>query len=195
MEISDETLIKNIRGGDTESFALIVERYKVQVYNLMYRYSTSAEDAADMTQDVFCRVFERLERYRSQKSFFAWLYTLALNYAKDWSRKKSNRERNIDRFSKEYTNNEAKSPGSILEAGQETRDLVSALETLADDRREMVLLKYRHERSVREIAEIFDISESAVKMRLHRALDELGRELKSQEHGYEATRQQQTRRN
>jgi RNA polymerase sigma-70 factor (ECF subfamily) len=195
MEISDETLIKNTRGGDTESFALIVERYKVQVYNLMYRYSTSAEDAADMTQEVFCRVFERLERYRSQKSFFSWLYTLALNYAKDWSRKKSNRERNIDRFSKEYANNEAKSPGSIVEAGQETRDLVSALETLADDRREMVLLKYRHERSVREIAEIFDISESAVKMRLHRALDELGRELKSQEYGYETTRVQQTRRN
>ena len=195
MEISDETLIKNIRGGDTESFALIVERYKVQVYNLMYRYSTSAEDAADMTQDVFCRVFERLERYRSQKSFFSWLYTLALNYAKDWSRKKSNRERNIDRFSKEYVNNEATSPGFILEAGQETRDLVSALETLADDRREMVLLKYKHERSIREIAEIFDISESAVKMRLHRALDELGRELKSQEYGYETTRQQQTRLN
>jgi len=179
MEISDETLIKNIQGGDTDSFAVIVERYKVQIYNLMYRYSNSAEDAADMTQDVFCRIFEKLERYRSQKSFFAWLYTLALNYAKDWARKKNNRERKIDRFSMEYTINETKSPGSILEADQETKSLVSALEMLAGDRREMVLLKYRHERSIREIAEIFDISESAVKMRLHRALDELGRGLKN----------------
>ena len=108
MAISDETLIKKIRGGDTDSFAVIVERYKVQVYNLMYRYSGSAEDAADMTQDVFCRVFEKLERYRNQKSFFAWLYTLALNYAKDWSRKESNRERKFDRFSKEYINNEGR---------------------------------------------------------------------------------------
>ncbi len=179
MEVSDETLIKKIRGGDTDSFAVIVERYKVQVYNLMYRYSGSAEDAADMTQDVFCRVFEKLERYRSQKSFFAWLYTLALNYAKDWSRKKSNRERNIDRFSKEYTNNEARSPARIFEAGQETRELIHALELLPDDRREMVLLRYRHERSIREIAEIFDISESAVKMRLQRALEELGHNLKN----------------
>jgi RNA polymerase sigma-70 factor (ECF subfamily) len=179
MQISDETLIKNIRGGDTDSFAVIVERYKVQVYNLMYRYSGSAEDAADMTQDVFCRVFEKLERYRSQKSFFAWLYTLALNYAKDWSRKQSNRERKFDRFSKEYTNNEARSPASIFEAGQETRGLINALEMLSDDRKEMVLMRYRHERSIREIAELFDISESAVKMRLHRALEELGHNLKN----------------
>jgi len=179
MEISDERLIKKIRGGDNESFAVIVERYKVQVYNLMYRYSGSAEDAADMTQDVFCRVFEKLERYRSQKIFFAWLYTLALNYAKDWSRKQSNRERKFDRFSKEYSNNEARSPASIAEAGQETRGLINALELLPDDRREMVLLRYRHERSIREIAEIFDISESAVKMRLHRALEELGHNLKN----------------
>lgn len=185
MEISDETLIKQILGGDSASFALIVERYKVQIYNLMYRYSSSTDDAADMTQDVFCRVFEKLERYRNQKSFFSWLYTLALNYARDWARKRSTHERKIDRFSKEYANSEAQSPGRIFEAGEEARSLVSALQTLAADRREMVLLKYRHERSTREIAEIFNISESAVKMRLHRALDQLGNELTHLEHGYE----------
>ena len=57
MEIPDDTLINNIRGGDNDSFAVIVERYKIQIYNLMYRYSGSAEDAADMTQDVFCQGF------------------------------------------------------------------------------------------------------------------------------------------
>ena len=184
MEISDETLIKQILGGDTASFALIVERYKVQIYNLMYRYSSSGDDAADMTQDVFGRVFEKLERYRCQKSFFSWLYTLALNYARDWARKKNNHERKIDRFSREYNNTEMQTPGRIFEASEETKDLITALQTLAADRREMVLLKYRHERSIREIAEIFDISESAVKMRLHRALDQLGSELTHLEHDY-----------
>ena len=179
MEISDDTLINKIRGGDSESFAVIVERYNIQIYNLMYRYSGSKEDAADMTQDVFCRVFEKLDQYRSQKSLFAWLYTIALNYAKDWARKKSSRERNIDQLSMENASNETKPPESILEANEETQGLVSALELLADDRREMVLLKYRHEHSIKEIAEIFDISESAVKMRLRRALDELGRELRN----------------
>jgi RNA polymerase sigma-70 factor (ECF subfamily) len=79
----------------------------------------------------------------------------------------------------ENASNETKPPESIFEANEETQGLVSALELLADDRREMVLLKYRHERSIKEIAEIFEISESAVKMRLHRALNELGRELRN----------------
>ena len=179
MEISDNTLIKKIRGGNSDAFAVIVERYKAQIYNLMYRYSGSVDDAADMTQDVFCRVYEQLESYREQKNFFPWLYTLALNYARDWSRKKSTRNRTLDRYSREYAENETKPPERIIEADQQIRGLVSALELLADDRREMVLLKYRHERSIKEIAEIFEISESAVKMRLHRALDELEQELKN----------------
>ena len=49
MEIPDDTLINNIRGGDNDSFAVIFERYKIQIYNLMYRYSGSAEEAADIT--------------------------------------------------------------------------------------------------------------------------------------------------
>ena len=179
MEISDDTLINSIRGGDNDSFEVIVERYKIQIYNLMYRYSGSAEDAADMTQDVFCRVFERLGQYKNQKSFFAWLYTLVLNYARDWARKRTTREGTIAAFKRENITNETNLPERILEADQQTRGLVAALETLAEDRREMVLLKYRHEHSIKEIAEIFEISESAVKMRLHRALDELGQKLKN----------------
>jgi RNA polymerase sigma-70 factor (ECF subfamily) len=179
MEISDDTLINNIREGDSESFAVIVERYKIQIYNLMYRYSGSAQDAADMAQDVFCRAFERLGQYRNQKSFFAWLYTLALNYARDWARKRSAREHTLDTFARESADNATKPPERILEAAQATANVVAALGMLAEDRREMVLLKYRHERSIKEIAEIFEISESAVKMRLHRALGELGQILKN----------------
>ena len=179
MELPDDILINNIRGGDRDSFAVIVERYKLQIYNLMYRYSGSAEDAADMTQDVFCRAFERLGQYKKQKSFFAWLYTMALNFARDWSRKNNTQKQTIDKLARESVTNETKLPEHLLETDQQTQGLVAALGMLAKDRREMVLLKYRHECSIREIAEIFEISESAVKMRLKRALDELGDKLKN----------------
>jgi RNA polymerase sigma-70 factor (ECF subfamily) len=179
MEIPDDTLVNDILGGDSDSFAVIVERYKVQIYNLMYRYSGSAEDAADMAQDVFCRAFERLGQYRNQKSFFAWLYTLALNYARDWARKRNTRERTLDTFARESADNQTKPPERLFEAEQQAKGLVAALALLAEDRRELVLLKYRHDRSIKEIAEIFEISESAVKMRLHRALEELGQKLKN----------------
>lgn len=183
MEMSDDTLVSLVQQGEHEAFAYIVERYKIQIYNLMYRYSNSREDAADMTQDVFCRAFERLNRYQKRNQFFSWLYTLALNHARDWTRKKNIRQRKLARFSAETQKNEAASAHFLLEADQESDNLVAALNTLPDDRREMVLLRYRHERSIKEIAEIFNLSESAVKMRLHRALDNLRMKMKKTDYG------------
>ena len=183
MEISDETLVTMVLQGNTEAFASIVDRYKVQIYNLMYRFSNTREDAADMTQEVFCRAFTRLDQYQTRSRFFSWLYTLALNYAKDWSKKKKNRSRKLARFSQEKVVDEASSAQAALEADQEERRLHTALESLPDDRREMVLLRYRHERPIKELAEIFDISESAVKMRLQRTLEELRNKLKKPDYG------------
>ena len=183
MKISDDTLVKNVLRGDTDSFALIVDRYKVQIYNLMYRYSNTREDAADMTQEVFCRAFERLNQYQNRDQFFSWLYTLALNYAKDWTKKKNNRRRKLAQYSVEAVDKEATTAQSILEADQKAGSLTEALATLSDDRREMVLLRYRHERSIKELAEIFDLTESAVKMRLHRALEDLRVKLNNTDYG------------
>ena len=182
-EIPDETLVTMVLQGETEAFAFIVDRYKVQIYNLMYRFSNSTEDAADMTQEVFCRAFERLTQYEKRKQFFSWLYTLALNHARDWSKKKKNRIRKLARFSAETETYATRSAHALLEANQETDTLTAALNTLPADRREMVVLRYRHERSIKELAEIFELTESAVKMRLHRALEDLRIKLKKKDYG------------
>ncbi|NNF46851.1 MAG: sigma-70 family RNA polymerase sigma factor [Desulfofustis sp.] len=182
-EIPDETLVTKVLQGETEAFAFIVDRYKVQIYNLMYRFSDTSEDAADMTQEVFCKAFERLNQYKKRKRFFSWLYTLALNHARDWTKKKNSRQRNLARFAVATEKYEAESAHFLLEVNQETDSLSAALATLPDDRREMVLLRYRHERSIKELAEIFDLSESAVKMRLHRALGDLRSQLKKTDYG------------
>ena len=183
MELSDEILVTEVLQGNTEAFAHIVDRYKVQIYNLMYRYSHTTEGATDMTQEVFCRAFERLNKYQQRSQFFSWLYTLALNYAKDWQKKKNNRRRKLAQFSAETEKNESTSAHSLLEVDQEMDSLNEALATLPDDRREMVVLRYRHECSIKELAEIFDLSESAVKMRLHRALEDLRVKLKKTDYG------------
>jgi RNA polymerase sigma-70 factor (ECF subfamily) len=182
-EIPDETLVTMVLRGETEAFAFIVDRYKVQIYNLMYRFSNSTEDAEDMAQEVFVKTFERLNQYRKSSKFFSWLYTLALNHARDWSKKKNNRTRGLARFSSETETDEARSSHYLLEADQEADSLTKALMTLPVDRREMVVLRYRHERSIKELAEIFELTESAVKMRLQRALEDLRIELKKTDYG------------
>ena len=149
------------------------------IYIVMYGYRGSSDVGADLDMDVLWSSFESLGHYRKQHSFFAWLYTLALNYARDWARKRSRREQTIDTFVRESDAHETIQPEHLVEAGQRAKGLIAALGMLAEDRREMVLLKYRHDCSIKEIAEIFEISDSAVKMRLKRALDELGQKLKN----------------
>lgn len=182
MELSDNQLIKLIRAGDSGSFAVLVERYQVRIFNLMYRFSQSVEEATDLTQDVFCRAYEKLGRYREQQHFFPWLYTMALNHARDWKRKRRTQQRTIGDCRAE-TEAVHHTPDSDLESKQRVDGLHWALQRLPEDRREMVILRYRHDCSIRELAELFELSESAVKMRLQRSLAELGRSMEQRGHG------------
>ena len=181
MDLSDNQLVTRILAGEHPLFAVLVERYKVQIYNLMYRLSGNSEDAADLTQDVFCKVFEKLGSYRDERSYFSWLYTSALNHGRDWRRRQRQREKNSFFCSIEGGHRPETTPESMVEAVQRSVKLNEALGRLPEDRREMVILRYRHDRSIKELGEIFSISESAVKMRLSRAISDLGRILKERD--------------
>ncbi len=178
MDLTDNQLIRLVCQGEHPLFSILVERYNVQIFNLMYRFSEDREEAADLTQDVFCKAFEKIDRYEAGKSFFPWLYTLALNHARDWKRKQCHKEKKFHSFRLEEKRCEAATPEFAVENGQRHDQLYSALAGLAEDRREMIILRYRHERSIKELGEIFRLSESAVKMRLSRTISELAGMLK-----------------
>jgi len=173
MELTDNQLVRQVRAGDRAAFGLLVERYQRQIYNLMYRFCGSADEAADLTQEAFCRAFERLTGYRRQATFFSWLYTLALNCARDWRRRRSVHDRRFGEYGQQLVGDHPV-PERIFEKKESTGQLLRALERLPEDRRELLILKFRHECSIRELGEIFSLSESAVKMRIKRSLDELG---------------------
>ncbi len=174
MEQSDEVLVSRVQEGSSESFAPLVQRYQRPVFNLMYRYTRSEQEAADLTQEVFLRAYEKLASYRPGRSFFSWLFALASNRARDWHRK--NGRKILHEQSLRLAGQE---PGPV--SGQEKRleekeqlELVEALlQRLPARTREILILRYRHERSIREIATIFACSQSAVKMRISRGLREL----------------------
>jgi RNA polymerase sigma-70 factor (ECF subfamily) len=171
---SDNQLISDVRAGHNGSFAVLVERYQTPIYNLMYRFSGSSEEAADMTQELFIRAYEHLGTYREPKGFFPWLYTMALNHARDWHRKRHNRRRLFGIFAADEPQG-PRSPDHECETRERLGDLGRALNRLPEDRRELLILRYRHDCSIRDLADMFDISESAVKMRLQRSLELVGR--------------------
>jgi len=170
MEKSDNHIVKQIKQGDIEAYSELVQRYQQPVFNLMFRFSRSKSDAAELTQDVFCKAFEKLDSFQNKKTFFPWLYSLAMNHGKDWIRRQQ-RERDGLRFYADNLAQEGLSPPvQIIEKRQEINTMFMALAKLPLEKQEILLLRYQQELSIRELEEIFCLSASAVKMRIHRSL-------------------------
>jgi len=170
MEKSDNHIVDLVKKGEIEAFAELVRRYDTPVFNLMYRFSSSKNEAADLTQEVFCKAYERLGGYVNGRTFFPWLYTLALNHGRDWVRLQQRRNISLGSYRHNVERVEPLFPPEIVERKQEVQCLCRALAELPGDHREMLLLRYQRELSIKEIAEIFQLSESAVKMRVYRSL-------------------------
>ncbi|MBU1233151.1 MAG: sigma-70 family RNA polymerase sigma factor [Proteobacteria bacterium] len=178
MEQTDESIVSQVLQGDTQAFEILICRYQNQIYNLMYRCSRSPEDAADLTQDVFCKTFEKLNHFQRKRSFFSWLYTLSMNHARDWLRKQ---KRQVQETSfpptQEPTQQRQKSPVEQVEDQERMDRVTQAMMTLPLEKRELLMLRYHYDHSITELAEIFELTPSAVKMRLHRSLAELQKRL------------------
>jgi RNA polymerase sigma-70 factor (ECF subfamily) len=171
---SDEIIVQKVVQGDTQSYGILLKRYERPVFNLMYRYCRSDEEAADLCQDVFLKSYERLSSFDCERKFFPWLYTLAMNRAKDWQRKNFTTSQKLARFKFEMPllEKDSSQETQFLKA-EEVKILYGALSTLSRKNQEILLMRYRQERPVREVASVFKISESAAKMRISRALQQL----------------------
>ena len=84
----DRKHVTAVLRGDKDAYAFLVNRYKKQIFNLMYRLTRSYDEAVDLTQDTFIKAYEHLESFDRRKNFFPWLYTIGLNRARDHARKK-----------------------------------------------------------------------------------------------------------
>lgn len=174
MHRTDEEIVTEVLAGKTQHYAEIVTRYQKPVFNLMYRYTRHELDAADLTQDVFFKAFSRLSSYRPERSLFSWLYTLAINVANDWSRARTRRQTKLPPLDELHTPHSTyRNPAIRLEDREQGELLEQALALISAETREILHLRYRHEQPVKEVATIFGMSESAVKMRIKRGLEQL----------------------
>jgi RNA polymerase sigma-70 factor (ECF subfamily) len=172
MELYDDgKIVTEVLAGNRNAFGILVRRYQKQVFTLMNRFANSPSEAADLTQEAFLRAYNKLEMFQPGKKFFVWLYTLSLNLARDYSRKSKKAENlteNID-----YAQGETPDQESRLIQKGETMALLEALYRLPEDLREALILRYREELSMKDIALVLNLSVSGAKMRIHRGLIKL----------------------
>jgi len=96
VEPDDRQLVETIRGGDSAAFELLIRRKTSKVYSLCYRVIGNAEDAKDISQLVFIKLWENLDKYDPQYAFDTWLYRMVTNVAIDFMRNKQSRENAVN---------------------------------------------------------------------------------------------------
>src|SRR5438067_13394085 len=96
VEPDDRQLVETIRNGEPEAFEQLVRRKTSKVYSLCYRIIGNAEDAKDISQLVFIKLWENLEKYDARYAFDTWLYRMVTNVAIDFLRNKQSRENAVN---------------------------------------------------------------------------------------------------
>lgn len=160
--------VQQTLAGNQTAFARLVERYTGAVYNQAYRMLNDAQEAEDAVQEIFLRAYTRLASFDQQRRFSTWLLTVGTNYCIDRLRRRRQSWLTLDDVAFWLPSTQPGPEGSALK--REQREAVqAALQRLPETYRLVTVLRYWHDCSYQEIAEITGLTESTVKTRLHRA--------------------------
>ncbi|HWZ81500.1 MAG TPA: sigma-70 family RNA polymerase sigma factor [Terriglobales bacterium] len=180
-------LVRRCIAGDATAWEDIVQRYHRRIYNICYRFAGTSDDAQDLTQEVFIKMYRTLPSYDGSKgAFMTWVTTVTRNLLVDHFRK-SKQDRMTDSLDSAPSEHEDAQPLSTQIAdpsksahdqvqSRETRDAVhQALQKLSPELREAVILRDLQDMDYKEIAGALRVPEGTVKSRINRGRAELAR--------------------
>jgi RNA polymerase sigma-70 factor (ECF subfamily) len=171
-ESREAEIIREVLLGDARAFEALVRTYQGPVYALMLRQTGDVDTAADLAQEAFTRAYARLETFSMGKRFFPWLYSLALNVSRDWMRQ-NGRDRHV--FMDDAVGMvRVEDQPDDRQAMDDRLDGAKAFDhvmSLAPKYREALMLRFRYDFSVQEVARALGITISGAKMRISRGLD------------------------
>lgn len=180
-------LVRRCLGGDATAWEEIVRLHSRRIYNLCYRFTSSPDDAQDLTQDVFIKIYRTLGTYDVEKgAFTTWLTTLTRNLLVDHFRR-SRQDRLTDSIDagvreeedapslSDHLEDIAPRPDDRLASKEAQKMVQQALTRLSPDLREAVILRDLQDFDYKEIAQVLKVPEGTVKSRINRGRMELAR--------------------
>jgi RNA polymerase sigma factor (sigma-70 family) len=167
--ISDEQLVVQLQLGNQNAMGELYVRYHMLVFSKCLSFTKNTDDANDLAQDVMIRVMEKIGSFKGESKFSTWLYAITLNYCTDQIRKAKSKyfeplcakydlADNIEVYF--YELNEAE----VKEANEE-----KALASISEEEQNLLIMKYQDKKSIQDLQKMYNLSASAVKMRLKRA--------------------------
>jgi RNA polymerase sigma-70 factor (ECF subfamily) len=182
-EISDETLCRRVGARDEAAFDVLVARYQGRAYRLAWSFLRNVEDARDVSQEAFLRVYRTADSFRGDARFSTWFYRILVNLCLDhrrrgrwWLRRVPNDEGSGDGEPVlERQPAPTVDPGDVIGREQLMARMWAAVDRLSPQQRAVVLLHVQEELPTSQIAAVLDCSEATVRVHLHRAVGTLRR--------------------
>ena len=182
----DSTLIAGLRAGDESAYEILIQRFEQPVYNLVSRLVDNPSDAADVAQEVFLKVFRKVDGFRAESSLKTWIYRIAVNEARNqrrWFTRHRGKEIGLEPVDsnaqgpQDWLCDPARSPYQTV-LDQETQVLIeAALQQVSPNYRAAVVLREVEGLSYEEISEVLEVSLGTVKSRILRGRESLRKHL------------------
>lgn len=169
-------LTEQILAGETDRFRVLIDRYSPMVFHIVRSFEKDDEEVGELAQQIFVKAFEKLGSFNQKSKFSSWLYTLAMNHCRDYTkniRRKNSRFSEMDEDFLESRMQDTSDPYQELMEKQRNRSLAEGIEKLKSEFSEPLLLKYRDGLSYKAMSKRLGVSVSALKVRVHRARIEL----------------------
>jgi len=177
--LQEQELITSLRKGSELAFKELVDLFKDLVYNTTLGVVQNAEDAEEVTQEVFIKVFENIKAFRGDAKLGTWLYRITVTQSLEWVRKKKRKKRSgtlisfFSRKEEEWQQAEFVHPGIAAENKETAAVLFKAIQQLPEQQQAVFLLQKTENLSQAEIADVMNISVGAVESLLQRAKSNL----------------------
>lgn len=182
-EQTDEQLAAEAarEGSDGPAFVALVNRFRSRVWRICYRLLGNEADAHDAAQEVFVRLFLHREKFAGHSKYATWVHGVAVRTCLTLRRGRGRRQRHENTLADATL--EAHSAASAGAPAGLSLDLMKMLETLDEEDRALVILKYAEDYSYEELADIFELSVSACKMRVSRAREKIQKQYGEKDEG------------
>lgn len=161
--------IEQVRAGDTQSFSCLIAKYEKMAYTLAFRLMGNKEDAEEVTQDAFIKVYKALHSFKFESKFSTWLYRIVYRTALSALRQQKIFSDYDEAQPEELTNDEMDSASSLLERNDRREIIVKVMKQLPPDEALLLTLFYLEECSIEDIRQITDLTTSNIKVKLFRA--------------------------
>jgi len=187
-KLSDHELVERFKNGERHLFDVLVDKYSGRAYQIAFGVLNSREDAEEVAQDVFIRIFKALPKFRGDSEFTTWMYRIAMNLARNKYRWNKSRGANKNISMQETVDEDDSrtvvqvaesrpSPDDELGLDEYQRDIMREIESLPPLYKNALILRNVEEMSYEQIAEVLGCKLGTIKSRIARAREELRKRL------------------